>query len=71
VLVIIKVVINKDIGKLLMLDNMLFRGSAIIILLFKERRTPIVCYTYKRFRYRARDYTRPNIYEIYRREGYL
>ena len=55
-LVIIKVVIKEDIEKLLILDNILFRGGAIIILLFKERYTPIVCYKYRRFRYRARDY---------------
>jgi len=42
---------------MLILDNVLFRGGAIIILLFKERRTPIACYKYKRFRYRVRDYT--------------
>jgi len=54
-----------------MLNNVLFKGGAIIISLFKERYTPIVCYKCKRFRYRARDYTQPNIYKIYRREGYL
>jgi len=57
VLVIIKVAIKEDIKKLLILDNVLFKGGVIIILLFKERRTPIVCYKYKRFRYRAKDYT--------------
>ena len=56
-LVIIKVVIKKDVKKLLILNNILFRGGAIIILPFKEQRTPITCYKYKRFRYRARDYT--------------
>jgi len=35
-LVIVKVAIKEDIEKLLMLDNVLFRGGAIIILLFKE-----------------------------------
>jgi len=39
-----------------MSDSVLFRGGAIIISLFKERRTPIVYYKYKRFRYKARDY---------------
>ena len=63
--------IKEDVEKLLILDNVSFRGGAIIILLFKERCTPIVYYKYRRFRYRARDYTRPNTYKIYRREGYL
>jgi len=35
-LVIIKVVTKEDIEKLLTLDNISFRGGAIIILLFKE-----------------------------------
>jgi len=35
-LVIIKIAIKEDIEKLLMSDNVLFRGGAIIILLFKE-----------------------------------
>ena len=56
-LVIVKVVIKEDIEKLLISDNVLFREEAIIISLFKERYTPIACYKYKRFRYRARDYT--------------
>jgi len=56
-LVIIKVAIKEDIEKLLTLDNILFREGAIIISPFKERYTPIACYKYKRFRYRARDYT--------------
>jgi len=54
--VIVKVAIKEDVEKLLTSDNILFRGGAIIILLFKERCTPIVCYKYRRFRYRARDY---------------
>jgi len=54
--VIIKVAIKEDIEKLLTANNVLFRGGAIIILLFKERRTLIACYKYRRFRYRARDY---------------
>ena len=49
-------VIKEDIEKLLTLNNVLFRGGAIIILLFKERRTPVVYYKYKWFGYRARDY---------------
>jgi len=71
ILVIIKVVIKEDIEKLLTSDNVLFRGGAIIISPFKEQCTPIVYYKYKRFRYRARDCTRPNTCKIYRREGYL
>ena len=55
-LVIIKVAIKEDIEKLLTSNNVLFKEGAIIILPFKERRTPIVYYKYKRFRYRARDY---------------
>ena len=55
-LVIVKVVIKEDIEKLLISDNILFRGGAIIISPFKEQRTPIACYKYKRFKYRARDY---------------
>ena len=70
-LVIIKVAIKEDIEKLLISDNVLFRGGVIIILPFKERRTPIACYKCRRFRYRARDYIQPNICEIYRREGHL
>jgi len=50
------VAIKEDIEKLLTLDNVLFRGGAIIILPFKEQRTSIACYKYKRFRYRVRDY---------------
>jgi len=70
-LVIIKVATKEDIEKLLTSDNVSFKGGAIIILPFKEQRTPVACYKYKRFRYRARDYTRPNTCEMYRQEGYL
>jgi len=35
-LVIIKVAIKEDVEKLLILDNVLFKGGAIIILPFKE-----------------------------------
>jgi len=70
-LVIIKVVIKEDVEKLLMLDNMLFRGGVIIISLFKERCTLIACYKYKKFGHRARDCTRPDICEMYRQEGHL
>jgi len=68
---IIKVVIKEDVEKLLMSNNILFRGGAIIILLFKEQCTPIACYKYKRFGYKARDYIQPNTCEMYRWEGYL
>ena len=63
--------IKEDIEKLFMSDNMLFRESIIIILLFKERRTPVIYYKYRRFGYRAKDCTRPDICKIYRQEGYL
>jgi len=56
-LVIIKVATKEDIEKLLILDNVLFKEGAIIISPFKERRTFVACYKYKRFRYRARDCT--------------
>jgi hypothetical protein len=71
VLAIIKVAIKEDIEKLLILDSVLFRGDTIIISPFKKQYTLVVYYKYRRFRYRARDYTRPNIYKIYRRESYL
>ena len=49
-------IIKEDIEKLLTSDNILFRGGAIIISLFKEQCTSIVFYKYKKFRHRARDY---------------
>jgi len=70
-LVIIKVVTKEDIKKLFMSDNVLFREGMIIILLFKERCTPIAYYKCKRFGYKARDYTRLNMCEIYRQKGHL
>ena len=35
-LIIVKIAIKEDIEKLLILDNVLFRGGATIILLFEE-----------------------------------
>ena len=63
--------IKEDVEKLFISDNVLFKRNAILILLFKEQRTPIAYYKYRRFGYRDRNYTQPNTYKIYRREGHL
>jgi len=55
ILVVIKVAIKEDIEKLLRLDSVLFSRDIILVSPFKERRTLVACFKYKRFRYRARD----------------
>ena len=58
--------IKEDVKKLFISDNILFRGGVIIILLFKEQRTPIACYKYRRFGHRAKNCMRPDICKIYK-----
>lgn len=43
-LVVVKVAIKEDAEKLLGSDSVTFRGGAVIILLFEERRTPVACF---------------------------
>ena len=60
VLVVVKVATKEDIEKLFRMDSVLFSGGAIVVSLFEERRTLVTYFKCKRFRYRARDYMRPN-----------
>ena len=63
--------IKEDAEKLLRIDSILFNRGVIVILLFKKQYTLVVYFKCRRFGYRARDYTQPNICNIYSQKGYL
>ena len=71
ILVVIKVATKENIEKLLRLNSVLFSRGMILVLLFKEQYTPVACFKYKRFGYKAKDCMRSNICNIYSQKGYL
>lgn len=54
-LVVVKVATNEDVEKLLQSDSMTFGGGRVVVSLFKEQRTPIVCFKCRKFGHGARD----------------
>ena len=71
VLVVIKVATKEDAEKLLRINSVLFGGGAIVVSLFKEQRTLVACFKYRRFRHRARDCIQPDICDMCGQKGYL
>lgn len=69
--VVVKVVTKEDMEKLLRIDSVSFSGGAIVVLPFKERRTPVACFKCRRFGHRARDCIRPNTCDMCGQEGHL
>jgi len=69
--VVVKVATKEDTEKLLRMDSVSFNRGAIVVSPFKERRTPVAYFKYKRFRHRARDYMRPNTCDMCGQEGHL
>lgn len=61
---VIKVATKEDAEKLLRINSVLFGGGAIVVSLFKEQRTLVACFKYRRFRHRARDCIQPDICDM-------
>src|SRR5436853_7427531 len=68
--VVVKVATKEDAEKLLRSDNVIFKRDTIIILLFEERRTPVACFKYRRFRYKVRDYVQPETCDMCKQEDH-
>lgn len=47
---------NKDAEKLLQSDSVTFGGGRVVVSLFKEQRTPVVCFKCRKFGYGVRDF---------------
>jgi hypothetical protein len=69
-LVVIKVATKEEAEKLLRSDSVTFGEGGLIISPFEERRTPVLCFNYRRISHRARDYRRPVTCNIYAQEGH-
>jgi hypothetical protein len=69
--VVIKVSTKVDAERLLRTGSATFRGGAVIVSPFEERRTPIACFKCRRFGHKARDCIQQETCNMCGQEGHL
>ena len=68
---VIKVATKEDAEKLLKSDGVTFGEGGVMVLLFEEQRTPVMCFKCRRLGHRARDCLRPVTCDMCGQEGRL